>query len=330
MAKKPLRLTNSRAKTYQRCPRLEGYSYQEGYRPRSTALPLRFGTAFHDLREQIWRGEEPKLSVDVELEPEDRIKVEEMARGYVERWGDPSKQFDVLGVETFHETPLFHPDTGETHPTEVMAGKIDSITRAEPGTTKVIIWDGKTTSESIEEGSPLWARLVMDSQISQYFVLAIQDGWDPVVWMHDVVKKPGLSKLRATPAESLKYRKPKTAEEKELPPDHPSLLYKSCRIQDESDDDYRARLREDIASRPEFYFVRRKVERLDHVLHDHLLSLWGIAERMKLPPVAFTAGCVMTGLGQCSFLNICAAGGHPRDYPDQFEQVNDPHPELER
>lgn len=315
-----LRLTNSRSKAWQRCPTNEGWSYREGFRPRKVSAPLHFGSAFHVLRERLWKGDrEPRFTAAelADLDDFDVVKLYALTDGYVERWGHPRDTHDVVGVETFLETPLFHPDTNEDHPTEILAGKLDSMTRVEPGKIDVEIWDGKTTSESLDEGSPLWQRMVMDSQPSQYFVLAMAAGWEPVAWVHDVTRKPTMQPHKATPEDKRKFKKDGT-------------LYASQRLHDESLEEYDARLREDIAERPEWYYARRRVVRFDHTLADHLRSLWGIAEMMQREPVKFTSGCVVTGLGACPFLDVCSSGGHPSDYPTVFEKIDDPHPELER
>lgn len=327
----PTRLTNSRLKTRQRCPRLEDYAYQQRWRPLVDGHALRFGSLFHELREQVWKGQPVGFDIDADIDPVDRVKLEEMIRGYAIRWGDPTETEDVVAVEEFFECQLFDPKTGEDIPRQIMAGKMDSITRVEPGSPRVRIWDGKTTSESLAEGSDLWARLTMDSQVSQYFILAAEAGWQPVEWVHDVVAKPQLALLSATPDEAKKFKKRTKAQiEAGLDERDDSLLYAAQRLDDETLDEYRGRVRADIEAKPDRYFARRVIQRLDHTLAEHLITLAEVAKAIEQPSYQSTSGCVQIGLGSCPMLNVCQAGGHPRDYPDQFHQVDDPHPELER
>ena len=73
------------------------------------------------------------------------------------------------------------------------------------GTTVLI--EHKTSSADIEDGSAFWKRLRLDSQSSNYLTGSKAVGFDPKAVLFDVIRKPRIKPLKATPVESRKYKK---------------------------------------------------------------------------------------------------------------------------
>lgn len=273
------------------CPRKHHHLYNEGYRPIVEPHHFVFGRMLHKALETD--GPVTGDSLDV-------VIVEELVRGYRERWGNYS---NVEWVEKEFRAPLPTVDLDGVHPEITLAGKMDLV--LDDGT----IVDHKTTSESFDD---ITQRLAMDSQIATYFLGAVALGVTPRVWVHDMVRKPGMRPLKATPQESRKYTKA-------------GVLYANQRGEDETLEEFRLRLREDIAARPEDYFARYDVVRLREEVERHLANIWAWLPALDSRAQNATA-CHQ--YGQCPFFVACSTGTHPSDMPASFKKVDNVHPEL--
>jgi len=206
-------LTNSRLKCYRRCPREHHFSYRLGYRPAVEAEAMRFGTLFHRALEAWWRATDERLAAALAVleqaigdgsDPFEVAKARALMTGYHARWID--EPYEVLEVEVEFNAPLTNPATGSRSKTWALAGKLDVIVRDQRD-GRVLIIDHKTASEDISAGSSYWKRLRLDSQISTYCVGGKALGYDVAGFVYDVIAKPGLKPLKATPPESRKYTK---------------------------------------------------------------------------------------------------------------------------
>ena len=140
-----------------------------------------------------------------------------------------------------------------------------------PGSQVLI--EHKTSSSDIEDGSTFWKRLRLDGQTSNYLRGARAEGFEPVGVLFDVIRKPRLKPLKATPEADRKYTKPTKTE--------PSRLYANQRIEDESFDDYRLRLRADIEANVESYYKRGIVVRSADEDRDGAQDAWDTAEHIS-------------------------------------------------
>jgi len=228
-------ITNSRARAYRRCPRFHELAYERGIRPVETSEPLRFGALFHALLEAHFGGE--FFEWPPELDPFERARLEILYTGYTARWD--AAGWRVEAVEREFQYPIDR---------WTVAGKIDLIVRLPSG--QVWIVEHKTTSEDISPGSPYWQKLRLDSQISTYLEGARSIGYDPVGCIYDVIARPALRPLKATPEESRKYTKA-------------GFLYANQRATDETVEEYAERLKADILDAPDRYYQRGEVVRLE-------------------------------------------------------------------
>lgn len=294
-------ITNSEVRARRDCPRKHFWTYEQGFRPRTSAHALRFGSAWHAMLEDLKEGRAPDPRAEEwQLSPVDVIKLECLITGYFLKWGKFSPTHEA---EVGFEAPLLHPDTWETHPTCRIAGKIDGI----DGTT---LWEHKTSSEISDN---YWIKLQMDSQLLQYVVGAESLSRPIESIVYDVVRKPTIEPLEATPPE--KRRKKKDGN-----------YYKDVRLKPETLDDYRARLASDISERPDHYSERRTLARNESQVRQHLLNLWDWAELMEGPAPQNPDACNRFGL--CPFWDCCSTGSEPADHPSIYHRIEERHPEL--
>lgn len=271
-------LTNSSITTAHRCFREYKYRYVDLMKGRGRNVALEFGSLFHLGLNEWWRCTGPEsLSADawaraVALDPEIRlqaalhavrqpskhdarvdpfelVKAESLLAGYTARWG--GEGYETLAVEKRFALPL---DGGE------LRGSIDAIARKGD---RVYNIEHKTTSSDISPGSPYWHHVVaLDSQVSTYDAASRAMGYDVRGTLYDVIRKPEFAPMKATPEESRKYTKPTKAEP--VP-----RLYANQRETDETPEEFRDRLVEDIIARPDWYFQRQTIVRLDHDNEEH-------------------------------------------------------------
>lgn len=124
-----------------------------------------------------------------------------------------------------------------------------------------VVVEHKTTSADITPGSPYWRRLALDAQVSLYLGGAGS-------LLYDVIKKPSLRPLRATPVEARRYTKAGT-------------LYAAQREHDETPDAYEARLLADIAQHPDAYYQRGTVVRTEEEAQEAGRDVWMTARMIR-------------------------------------------------
>lgn len=315
-------LTATRLRDSRACLRLHHNRYELGYRPVEDADNLRFGSLVHRGLEAWWRAPvEGRLEAAVDAirawdaDPYDRAKAEVLLAGYNARWGD--EHYEVLGVEVRFETDLINPATGVASKTWRLAGVLDVLVRdLRDGLVRIM--EHKTSASDITPGSPYFQQLRLDSQISVYFAGADALGRPAASCLYDVLGKPGLRPLKATPPESRKFKQDGT-------------LYANQRAEDETVEEYRARLADAIADDPNRYFQRVEVVRLEDELREHGFELWQQALLLREAQRAGIAprngdACFRFGRA-CEFFQVCT-GAASLDDTRLFTRRTDPHPEL--
>lgn len=318
-------LTVSRMKTWRDCRRKHLLMYHEGWRPKYLGEALRFGTLIHLGLEAWWKDDGTgRLVAAIEamagrgFDAFEQVAAEELLAAYDVQWGDDTR-YEVLAVEETFFAPMLNPETGAPSRTWVLAGKLDGIVRdRESGA--VLILEHKTTTENVSDASdPYWAKLGMDAQVSQYYLGAESIGHAAEGCLYDVLLRPRLKPLRATPEESRKYTKE-------------GRLYANQRAEDETPEEFGARVRADILAGPEKYFQRRMIARTDGDLLEYMDDVWAEGRMMREAELAGRAprnpeSCHRFGV--CPFWDACAYGLNLADHPEAFVRVDDVHPELE-
>lgn len=316
-------LTNSSMLQYKKCPRAYKYRYEMNLVPDEDAAALRIGKQFHKGREVYVKTGDATRAVDAAIDYEgdahEAAMLAALLAAHIWYWEQPREladlNFEWIGAEREFAVPLTNPATGRASLTYLLAGKVD----ADPlnaATREPVIYELKTTGESIDSGSDYWPRLRMDGQISLY-VLERQLAGSPVnKILYDVVRKPAMKPLRATPEEARKYKAD-------------GSLYANQRERDETPQEWADRLYADIMERPEFYFQRREIVRLSADLAEYQREVWMVGKAINWarlndfwPRTVTPFTCPF-----CPYRGPCLENHEPQ--PGQgFRQVDNPHLEL--
>jgi hypothetical protein len=232
-------------------------------------------------------------------------KVRGLMRGYDARWSAVQSLFRVLSVEETLEGPLWNPETGRNSRTFTVAGKLD--VRAETSGQSVFI-DHKTTSEDIDDPcAPYWRQLVIEGQASHYMLLEWLNGRkvDGAIW--DVVRKPGIEPRKLTSQQMQQTYHHGRYFGHEISLDELQMDGRESLAM------YEARLAHDCTvERPERYFQRRYVQRLDAEIYEYAGELWGHGDEIRRSRVEDkhprNSGACMNYGRPCEFLGICS--GH--------------------
>lgn len=322
-------LTISRLKAARSCLRYHKLRYLDGYRPVKESAEARFGTLWHLGLEAWWKAptREERLDAAIaavrgagEPDPFEFAKAEILLVGYDTRWGE--ERYEVLAVECEFAGPVRNPDTEKESRVWQLGGKMDVVVR-DLCDRRVLFMEHKTSSEDIQQGSEYWRRLRMDGQISTYFEGSRFLGYDVQGCLYDVVGKPTLRPLKATPPELRKYTKATKTE--------PSRLYANQRDHDESVEEYRKRLAGDVVEHLTEYFQRSEIVRLEEEVREGLLDTWVFGQLLR---EAIRLGraprnpdaCVRYGR-TCEFFDACT-GAASLDDPCRFTRSETVHPEL--
>jgi hypothetical protein len=319
-------LTNSRMKSFRACSRRHHLEYVEGYRPAQESEALAFGTLTHSCLEAYWlarqSGGDPESWLRTALDvlpangdPFDAAKLRPMLIAYAAAWADVA--CEVLAVEREFRLPLVNPLTNHPSRTWVLAGKLDLVIRLSDG--RIAVVDHKTSSESIEPGSDYRRRLILDGQLSQYWRGCESLGWAPDLGIWDVLGKPALRPLKATPVESRKYTKD-------------GRLYANQRETDETPDEYEIRIAEALAADPAKFFARVEVARLEVEREQYDANVWHLATVMREAKpygrAIYNPDACMRGRSPCPFLAFCE-GTASLDDESLFRRVDQDHPHEE-
>lgn len=326
-------LTASRAKAARSCLRLHKLRYLDGWTLVNPPETLRFGTLVHAGLEAWWLAVQagaanllaPALAAMRALgdaDPFELARAEVLLTGYDARWGAAADDYDVLGVEVEFECALVNPLTRAESKTWRLAGKLDVVVR-ERATGRVLVIEHKTSSEDIGQGGEYWRRLRMDGQVSVYFEGARAIGHDVAGCLYDVLGKPGIKPLKATPPEARKYTKATKTE--------PSRLYAGQREHDETVDEFRARLLEALAEQPDRYYQRGEVSRLETERESSMVDVWQLAQQLREAERLGRAprnpdACVRYGR-TCEFFGVCT-GETSLDDTTRFVRSANVNPEL--
>lgn len=332
-------LTNSEMATFRRCQREHKHAYVDGYRSREDADALRFGTLWHLGLEQLYLGQGLEHAIEVATagaaDAFEAAKLRVLLTGYEARWG--GERLDVVGVEETFVAPLVNPVTGAESRTYQLAGKLDVRLRD-------AFMEHKTTSDDIGLGSVYWRVLTLDSQVSTYYAGAKALGTEPGLCIYDVVKKPGLRpsavplvddsgfKIVLDEAGARVYCKveKKGAGPKPRETGDTKLGY-VLQTRPETPDEYEARLLEDVCARPDAYYCRGEVVRLEDELRDAAQDAWDVARQMREAELAGRApknsqACRRWG-SVCPFFDVCC-GSASLDDTSRFVRVPNVHAEL--
>lgn len=331
-------LTHSEMACFQRCPREHHYRYRLLRRAQSDGYALMFGKLIDECLSVWWEsfpnGRDlmlAKLAIYT-CDEFDRAKAKALLLGYDARWAN--EPYDVIAVQPTFRTEIVNPETGKASQTYDLGGKLDVLVR-DRRTGEIVIIETKTTSDDISPTSTYWATIsALDPQISTYYVgareilreISVNDEFrhhpmrgsciasEAQRCVYDVIRKPQLRALKATPAESRKFTK--------------GRLYANQRENNELPEEYFERIAQDILETPSKYYARGDVVRLEQDEIDHAQDVWHTArlirenELLKRAP-RFRGSCKRYGR-LCSYFSVCSGSASIESFP----LVEEKHTEL--
>jgi len=248
--------------------------------------------------------------------------------GYDARWRNAPFRIDA--VESVVSSDLYNPTSKARSRTFTVSGKID-VRATELSTGARVIFDHKTTSQEIADpNATYWRQLVIEGQVSHYFLLEWLNDTKADYAMWDAVRKPAIA--------------PKMLAKKDQQAVMAFGQYCERQLNEEQLDEFAAskegretslmyayRLAYDCTTeRPEWYFQRRQVPRLDSEVLEYAKELWDhsqdliVARRTGRNPR--NSGACMTYNSPCKFLSICS--GYDSPDGEGWTRKTWVHPEL--
>lgn len=309
-------MTNSKASAFRRCPRFHHYAYNMLQRPIDKSGALRFGQLWHDLLYHYHRTGRVMdiIMPDSEEDKQDLLVALSLLAGYATRYGKES--WKVLYLEHQFRGPLVNPSTGGVSRTFELASKVDGVV-VDNG--KYFLLEHKTTSSDIEPGSTYWQRLRLDSQVSIYHDLVEKNcGVELAGTIYNVVRKPTIRRLLATPEASRKYTKD-------------GRLYANQRDKDETLEEYIVRFQEDITANPDKYYQRQVIIRTEMELEESRFDVWATAKMVRECEVVNrhprNSNACFNWNRQCDYFDVCCGVESIFD-GTRFRTANTEHEEL--
>ncbi|HEX5103753.1 MAG TPA: PD-(D/E)XK nuclease family protein [Pirellulaceae bacterium] len=343
-------LTHSRQDAFKTCRKRHYFAYELGLRRIDDAKALRMGSAFHEGIESLGKGlglvaacqavRSKYTRCPVFMNPAEwsyeRETVLRLVCAYDWRWA--SHPLENVAVELPFELPLVNPSTGKRTTLFNLAGKIDGIVKMEDG--RLAVKESKLLGDDIGHDSDLWRRLRIDHQISLYMVAARQLGYPVQTVLYDVTRKPTIAATDVPVLDELGAKivlnefgtrvKTERGQWRQTGDKDKGYVLQSRPMTTE---EWGEKLSKDIAARPDYYFARVEVPRLDQDLDEYQAELWEIQQLIRDAQKnnRWFRTVNKNTCGFCPYFGICSGGssfnGTP---PEGFELVSDCHPELER
>ena len=342
-------LTHSRQDGFKVCREKDHYAYELGIRKTATAKALRFGSNGHNALEILGcggsiKGAMQSIAMAYRFPPDyadiseweyEEETLRQLIAGYVWRWQNDGIKH--IATEQSFRLPLINPATGKASRTFDLAGKIDGIIELEDERQSVL--EHKFLGEPIDSGADLWKRLTIDHQITLYKMAAQRLGYDVQTVLYDVIHKPTIKPYVIPVLDDNRFKvvvdahgqrvfnsknnKPRqTASTK----DGYTLKTRPMTVAE-----WGEKLNTDIGERPEYYYARQEIPRLDGDLEDYAYELWDIAHAIRdaRNNNRWYRTANKNTCSWCSYYGLCTSKYNPSDpLPEGFEFVKNVHPEL--
>jgi len=341
-------LTYSRQDCFKSCRKKHWWSYEKRIRPVYDARALRMGSVWHralellvtDLDSAVEYIRKAYLYCPEQFDETDwNYECETLVRlvcGYDWRWQDDGLEY--IAAEKAFELGLENPATGKSTTVFRLAGKIDGIVKLEDG--RLAVMEHKTIGEDIGIDAPLWKRLRIDHQISFYVNAARRLGYDVATVLYDVARKPTIkpADVPLTDEDGLKIVTDRTnmrvfkknGEPRQTADKEKGYVLNTRPMTVE---EWGEKLNDDIAARPDFYFARVEIPRLDCELEECAHELWEIQQTIREAQRnnRWFRTVNRNTCPYCSYFDLCTTGFDPSvdPMPEGFQVIDNPHPELE-
>lgn len=313
--------TNSRATAFLRCQREHKFKYVQGYEPVSSRSALQFGTLIHVGLEHWWKAPSStrlessisafRAALPPGFDSYDAARGEAMLIGYDARWGEAD--FETVAVELEFRAPMVDPVSGDVSELFDNAGKVDVIA-FDRARGRLVGIEHKTTGIDAGAGADYWQTLRVDGQSTKYFDGAQSHGFEIVEMIYDMLVKPKIKPLKATPPAERKYTKEKIKGGVVV---EPSRLYATQHECDETPGEYFTRCMNSIADDPNGYYVRVPIVRLEHERIDARAEQFALAEfSVEAARAGFAPrnpGACRRYNSLCPYLPVCSGEGSLQD-----------------
>lgn len=288
-------ITNSSISTFKTCRRKYYWAYELGLRPDRERACLRIGSMVHEGLDLLAKGVPLNDVVEVlgkiyedQADPLDNtpdiayesVTVQELVRGYNQAWSN--SPLEIIESEKVFELPIYGLN-GHKMMSFRQAGKRDRIGRMPDG--RLALMETKTVSEDIGPDSDYRRVLAINHQLSMYIAAARIEGLDVSTAIYDCIRKPT---IRPCPVpltddngdkivlDSSGRRVMKANGQPRLTAD--TAKGYELQTREMTPDEWRAKLAADIADRPDYYYQRFEVPRLESDLEEFQIELWMVAK----------------------------------------------------
>jgi hypothetical protein len=168
---------------------------------------------------------------------------------------------------------------------------------------KTYVMEHKSSSEDIGPGSAYWRKLTLDAQVSNYLIGARAMGFEPDGVLYDVLRKPALRPYEVN----------------------------SRRTHPESPEAYRERCVEAISEKPDHYYQRGVVVRLEDEERDAAFDMWWTAELIRQAHNTNRWPRNVDACSQynrmCDYWEVCSGEASINDA--MHYEIGEPHRELD-
>jgi len=338
-------LTNSSMSCFKTCPAKYFWAYELGLRPDTERAPLRIGSMVHEGLDLLAKG----LTVDeiIQVIRDMYESVDDpptyecetvccLITGYAAAWS--GSQIKILESETVFELPIINPN-GNPMTAFRQTGKRDRIGKLPDG--RIALMETKTCGEDIGADSDYRKVLAINQQISMYVNAALREGIEIETCLYDCIRKPT---IRPCPVPILDEHGDKIV----LDSNGERVMTKQgkprqtastkdgyiLQVRDMTGDEWAEKLLSDIEERPEYYYQRFEVPRMQTDLDEFQVELWMVAktilEHRRLDRWYRNTNACRNYNSVCPYYPLCAG---ERDLsngvPDGFRQAETVHEELE-
>lgn len=182
---------------------------------------------------------------------------------------------------------------------------------------RVYLWETKTTSEDIQQGSTFWKRTLIDPQLSLYIPALKVLGYDPLGAVYDALRKPALQPgtVPSVDSDGVKIvldragQRVRTKDGKKWRQSADAKEGYTLQGRPETPEEYGQRCLAAIAEAPDRYYARGKPVRLEEETLEAAADTWQTATQMRdarrlnIYP-RNQDSCVSWGR-ECDYLDVC-------------------------
>lgn len=314
-----IRITHSSMSLAKTCLRAYQFRYVAGIVRERTDPPLRIGSLFHEGLEHKRIPDKPDYP-DWCRDEEERYKHDcdyhmaaAMVRAYLEYWADDA--CETIVAEQKFSSAIYNPSTGRSSRTVEVGGKLDKIVRIPDG--RMALMEHKTTSEDLDPTAYYWQRLMLDQQVSLYYMHS-----DVQTVLYDVTRRPAYrpKQIPTLDDDGLKIvldEHGDRAFNKTGKPRQTGGEGMTMQTEPEKPTDFGTRVYDEMSAEPEKYFARREIPRTEADIDEFRQELWIQAKILyECTQRNFffrnTNSCKPFGR-QCQYFDLCYNGWREGD-----------------